>query len=174
MDELADNINIAIENNFKTIKANETFYKRVGEECRELARLFREQINEYFNFEYLIRYYLCTMIFGAVDNLGKNAKITTWDGRIWYFQFYDLDTTIGLDNTGFLKYDSDIEVEAGIFNTSGSKLWTKVARVFDAEIKEQYSLMRQKQFTVDNIMKYLYGEQINKIPETFYKRFSCL
>lgn len=45
LDELADNINIAIDNNFKTIKANETFYKRVGEECKELARLFREQIN---------------------------------------------------------------------------------------------------------------------------------
>lgn len=45
LDELADNIDIAIENNFMNITANSTFYKRVGEECRELAKLFREQIN---------------------------------------------------------------------------------------------------------------------------------
>ena len=65
--------------------------------------LFKEQIEEYFNLEYLLRYYLVVMMFGAVDNLGKNAKITTWDGRIWYFQFYDLDTTLGLDNTGLAQ-----------------------------------------------------------------------
>lgn len=53
--------------------------------------LFKEQINEYFNKEYLIRYYLCTMIFGLVDNLGKNMMLTTWDGLVWYPQFYDLD-----------------------------------------------------------------------------------
>ena len=30
-------------------------------------------------------------------NLGKNAKIANFgDGR-WYFQFYDCDTTLGLD-----------------------------------------------------------------------------
>lgn len=32
--------------------------------------LFKEQINEYFNKEYLLRYYLTVMVIGAVDNLG--------------------------------------------------------------------------------------------------------
>lgn len=132
--------------------------------------LFREQINEYFNLEYLIRYYLIVTVFGAVDNLGKNAKITSYDGRIWYFQAYDLDTTLGLDNTGFLKFPSDIEVEAGTFNTSGSQLWTKLERVFPEEIKAEYSLMRQKEFTLDNIMSYIYGEQISQIPQTIYNK----
>lgn len=71
-------------------------------------------------------------------------------------------------NTGFLKYDMDIEVEAGVFNTSGSKLWEKVRRVFDTQLKEEYAKMRLDRFTVDNIMKYVAGEQVLQIPERNY------
>lgn len=74
-------------------------------------------------------------------------------------------------NTGFLKFDMDIEMgDENVFNTTGSKLWQKVVLLFDAELKQQYSLMRQDRFTVDNIMKYLYGEQISQIPATFYNK----
>ena len=68
---------------------------------------FKEQISQYFNLEYTIRYYLFTLFVGAVDNLGKNMMISTFDSKIWYPQFYDLDTTLGIDNTGFLKFDCD-------------------------------------------------------------------
>ena len=30
-------------------------------------------------------------------SLGKNMKLATWDGLVWYPQVYDADTTIGLD-----------------------------------------------------------------------------
>lgn len=59
--------------------------------------LIKDTIGEYFNLEYLLRYYLTVMVLGAVDSLGKNMKLTTFDGRIWYPQFYDLDTVLGLD-----------------------------------------------------------------------------
>lgn len=71
-------------------------------------------------------------------------------------------------NTGFLKFDCDIEMQAGIFNTSNSNLWTKLQRVFDAEIKAEYAKMRQAKFTEENLMKYLYGEQISQIPQRNY------
>ena len=61
-----------------------------------------------------------------------------------------------------------IEMEAGIFNTSNSNLWTKLQRVFEAEIKAEYSKMRQAKFTEENLMKYLYGEQISQIPQRNY------
>ena len=102
----------------------------------------------------------------------KNMKLTSFDGGLtWYPQVYDADTCIGLDNTGFLKFDMDIEMgDENVFNTTGSKLWQRVVLQFDADLKEQYSLMRQDRFTVDNIMKYLYGEQISQIPATFYNK----
>ena len=60
--------------------------------------------------------------------------------------------------------------DKNVFNTTGSQLWKKVVLLFDAELKQQYSLMRQDRFTVDNIMKYLYGEQISQIPAYYYNK----
>ena len=56
------------------------------------------------------------------------------------------------------------------FNTTGSRLWQRVVLLFQEELKAQYALMRQGRFTVDNIMSYLYGEQISQIPATYYNR----
>ena len=132
---------------------------------------FKDNFGNYFNKEYVLRYYLFVLVFGAVDSLGKNMKLATWDGLIWYPQVYDADTTIGLDNTGFLKFDMDIEMgDENTFNTTGSKLWQRIVLLFQDELKAEYSLMRQDRFTVDNIMKYLYGEQISQIPATFYNK----
>jgi hypothetical protein len=132
---------------------------------------FRDNISDYFNLEYLLRYYLYVYVFGAVDSLGKNMKLMTNDGRIWYPQVYDADTVCGLDNTGFMKYDMDIEMDDHqVFNTKSSRLWQKVRLLFDAQLKEQYTIMRQGRFTVDNIMKYFYGEQISQIPATYYNK----
>ena len=60
--------------------------------------------------------------------------------------------------------------DKNVFNTTGSKLWQKIVLLFDAELKTQYSLMRQDRFTVDNIMKYLYDEQISQIPAYYYNK----
>ena len=74
-------------------------------------------------------------------------------------------------NTGFLKFEEDIEMgDVGVFNTTGSILWQKVQRLFAQELKVEYELMRQDRFTVDNIMKYIYDEQISKIPATYYNQ----
>ena len=133
---------------------------------------FKDNIGRYFNLEYLLRYYLYVLVFGAVDSLGKNAKIASFDGGLtWYFQIYDADTTIGLNNSGFLLFGTDIEMgDEGTFNTTGSRLWQRVVYLFQAELKAEYALMRQGRFTVDNIMKYLYGEQISQIPATYYNK----
>ena len=80
------------------------------------------------------------------------------------------DTSTSLDNTGFMKFDCDIEMEANVFNTSNSNLWVKLRRVFAADIEAHYALMRQSRFTEENIMKYLYDEQISQIPEILYNR----
>ena len=133
---------------------------------------FKDNIGRYFNLEYLLRYYLFTLVFGAVDSLGKNAKLASFDGGMtWYFQVYDADTTCGLNNSGFLLFGTDIEMgDENVFNTTGSRLWQRVVLLFQEELKEQYAIMRQGRFTVDNIMKYLYGEQISRIPATYYNK----
>ena len=59
-------------------------------------------------------------------------------------------------------------MEEGKFNTSQSKLWTKLQRVFKDELLAMYSSMRQNQFRYDNILNCLYGDQISKISERLY------
>ena len=130
--------------------------------------LFRETISEHFNKEYLFRYFLVVLMIGAVDSLGKNMKIMTTDGLVWYPTFYDIDTCLGLDNSGYLTIEPDVEIESGSYNTSNSNLWKKVWNYFNAEIKEEWSKMRQGNFTLDNLMNYIYDEQIAKIPAKMY------
>ena len=130
--------------------------------------LFRDAISEHFDREYLFRYYLTVLLIGGVDSLGKNCKLFTVDGRIWYPLFYDIDTCLGIDNSGFLTIQPDVEIEAGSFNTSGSKLWSKVWEYFNAEIKAEWELMRKGDFNLDNIMSYIYGQQISQIPPKMY------
>lgn len=130
--------------------------------------LFRETVSEHFNKEYLFRYFLMVLFIGAVDSLGKNMKIFTMDGKIWYPQFYDMDTVLGIDNSGYLTIAPDVEIEDGSYNTSNSNLWSKVWNFFNLELKEEWKKMRQDRFTLDNLMKYIYGEQISKIPTKLY------
>ena len=61
-----------------------------------------------------------------------------------------------------------MEIEEGSFNTSNSNLWTKVMEYFATDLKEEWAKMRQKNFTLENIMKYVYGEQISVIPAKYY------
>lgn len=130
---------------------------------------FRDNLEQYFNKEYLLRYFIVVQLFGLVDSLGKNMKLATWDGNIWYPQVYDMDTSCGLDNSGFLKFNSDIEIgDVDVFNTTGSKLWQKVMLLLMDDIKSEYAKLRNTTLTLDNILKYIIEDQIEKIPSTFY------
>lgn len=133
---------------------------------------FKANFEKYFNKEYTFKYYLFTLTMGLVDNLGKNMMLTTWDGNIWFPCFYDLDTCLSLDNSGYIQFDSDIEIQAGTYNTSGSQLWTKLWKNFEPELKKMYVDMRSTIFKEENLFNILLGEQIDKIPESLYNEDS--
>lgn len=132
--------------------------------------LFKEQFDTYFDRQSVFRYYLFVQVFGGIDSLGKNMKIVTFDGVKWYLQVYDLDSLMGLDNTGALTFDVDIEVESGVFNTSNSKLWSKIRLYFANELKQEYINMRNGVFTLENMYKYFYDNQMDKIPVRYYNK----
>lgn len=131
---------------------------------------FKDNIEQYFNKKYLLRYYIYVNIFASVDSLGKNMKLASWDGgNTWYLQPYDCDTSIGLDNTGFLRFSSDIEIgDKDTFNTTSSVLWQKVSRIFEADIRSEYALLRASTLKLENLYKYIIEDQIDKIPKYYY------
>lgn len=135
---------------------------------------FRDNLEQYFNKEYLIRYFIIVHIFALVDSLGKNMKIASFDGgNTWYPQVYDMDTSCGLDNSGFLLFDSDVEIGdkisgRNVFNTTSSNLWQKVMILLMDDIKAEYAKLRNTTLTLNNIIKYIVEDQIEMIPSTFY------
>ncbi|MCI6931485.1 MAG: hypothetical protein MR750_09575 [Methanobrevibacter boviskoreani] len=53
-------------------------------------------------------YYVYLIRFGAVDQVLKNAMLTTDDGFHWYYINYDNDTILGLNNLGNLTFGPNI------------------------------------------------------------------
>ena len=78
-------------------------------------------------------YYVYLMRFGAVDQVAKNAMLTSEDGIHFYFINYDNDTILGLDNDGKLSYDWRIDRQSKITGTNfyvyaahDSALWNRL------------------------------------------------
>lgn len=85
-------------------------------------KAFREGFSNYFSFEYCLAYYLQMITFTQTDNAGKNAMFDTWyDGRL-YPRPYDMDTQMGLDNSGndIKSPASELNIDTCTANISGS------------------------------------------------------
>lgn len=57
------------------------------------------------NFQSVSEYYTICMVLGLVDSVMKNLNIKTWsgknpDGATWVTAFYDMDTCLGINNSG--------------------------------------------------------------------------
>ena len=94
--------------------------------------------------------------------------LDTADNKIFFPRFYDIDTVCSYDNSGQLKFDVDIEMEQGYWNTSTSRLWTRIRELMHDDIVATYNNMRQNGISYENMMKYIYDEQIAKIPQSYY------
>ena len=88
---------------------------------------WQAHISEYCDVEQACRYYLNVMTMGMIDNFAKNCIINMYGDDIWWFSFYDMDSSLGLDNTGYNKFDSNIEPShEGVYNCSTSRMWVKL------------------------------------------------
>jgi len=84
------------------------------------------------------------------DSRGKNMMLASWgpveEGGeyIWFPIFYDLDTQLGLNNSGIPTYNYDTDAtESNAFSTSNSVLWNNLLAVFGPEIAAKYIELRE-------------------------------
>ena len=60
-----------------------------------------------YNEESLYKYFVTALLFGLIDNFGKNSTYRSWNNGQYYIDFYDLDCALGGGNQGQLDISPD-------------------------------------------------------------------
>ena len=113
---------------------------------------FKKDINDYFNLDSLLNYYIMVEASHLIDNTSKNLLLITYDGTIWYTSLYDLDTSWGTYWNGIdlVNYsETNILLE--------NNLWKRVKDNFTDELVERYFYLRGSILTKGNIMNEFYS-----------------
>ena len=141
-----------------------------------VSNKFKTEINDYFNLNHLLTYYLFTDYWASVDQRAKNIIWRTWDGLHWYSTYYDGDTAMSIRNDAFMVYlynvtrdTYDSERAKYAFEGHNSWLWCLVLANFEDELKECASRLRNQLTTevmlneFNNVMQGNWSErQYNK------------
>ncbi len=122
---------------------------------------FKANLQNYFNVESLIDYYLYGIESTNLDGFGKNQLFFTYDGIHWIAIVYDLDSTWGLwPNGSKILSNTYAREQFEDFNGNGREgnlLYIRLQKLFINEIKTRYAELRQNIFT--------YPYLINKFEE---------
>ena len=110
---------------------------------------FRCEFSKHFDKEYCLVYFVLTELLLCYDSRGKNMMLASFGPHeiggdyVWYPTFYDIDTQLGLNNSGAYLWDYDADVtEDGLFSTPTSVLWVNLYAAFNEDIKNKYRVLR--------------------------------
>ena len=110
---------------------------------------FEREFRERFDMEYCLVYFILTELLVQYDSRGKNMMLATWGPQtaggnyIWYPIFYDVDTQLGINNSGVPLWDYDVNPsDDNVFSTANSVLWNNFYKCFLTEIKAKYAALR--------------------------------
>ena len=130
----------------KPVTYGNVTYKYDTKEYRRAK--FTNELNEHFDPEYLATYFIMTEVFECYDSRGKNCMMASWGpleengNYIWYPIFYDIDTQLGINNSGLPSFEFNIDVtDQSSFSTSDSVLWNN----FYTYYKGSYILSKYQQ-----------------------------
>ena len=119
-------------------------------------------IDNYIDRKSMMDYIILCQVCDLWDHLHKNTLYTTWDGNIWHFLPYDVDTVFGLHFTG-VYYDADGVTELHpasslrVPSSSANSSWGTLAKfrlIYGAALDSRYAELRRKNIiSVDNILQ---------------------
>ena len=119
---------------------------------------FVNDLTKHFNLEYLVTYFVMTEVFECYDSRGKNMMMASWGPQkaggeyIWYPIFYDIDTQLGINNTGIPSFEYYVDAtEDGTFSTNDSVLYNNLYRNFKGAIIQKYRQLRGNSSTYDTL-----------------------
>lgn len=125
---------------------------------------FAKEFDKWFDQEYCAVYFIMTEMLLLYDSRGKNMMLASWgpkeDGGnyIWYPIFYDIDTQLGVNNSGVPSWEYYTEPSpfdgTGVFSTAGSVLWYNFEKCFLDTAKTYYREMRKNNLTYEKLKGY--------------------
>lgn len=153
-------------------------------ETERTARLtkFTNEFNDYFLRDFVSFYYVLTEFLMMIDSRGKNMMFACYDADPdnntghWLPIFYDMDTMLGVDNSGNLRFSYDAEddlpdtfnLTATYNETQYSVLWCNFKEAFFEDIKDMYQKLRQGgAFNYNTILANYNNNQANAWNETY-------
>ena len=141
---------------------------------------FATEVEQYFNKDFLLTYYIYTDYAASVDQRAKNMLLRTWDGKIWYITYYDGDTQYGKRNDCFLAYDYtidrdtyDAEASKYAFEGRESWLWNLVLANLQDDLRRCAANFRAK-MTPDRVLSMLTVEQMGNWSDRAYNKSGYL
>lgn len=139
---------------------------------------FAEEFTLHFDMHYCAVYFIMTEMILAYDSRGKNMMLGSWGPRdwrrdadgepmvdengkkipgeyIWFPIFYDIDTQLGVNNSGVPSWEYYEEAtKNGTFSTSSSVLWVNFYSCFKNQITNEYAKLRNGNLNYDQLYGY--------------------
>ena len=131
---------------------------------------FQYEFADHFNLEYCLVYFIMTELLIQYDSRGKNMMLGSWGPQklggeyIWYPLFYDIDTQLGVNNSGVPSWEYYTEAtETNQFSTSDSVLWNNFFTCFYNDIVAKYNELRKGNLNITNLDGYYnYDPEVSK------------
>lgn len=134
------------------------------------ASSFKNGFASYFNKDAMIDYYIILEAFYADDDVDKNLSMCTWDGNIWYFLWYDMDTILGLYwNGSKLLSSSGSVLNSPEPGESGKRFWNMFYTAFKPEIIERWNYLKTNALSYNNVIG-RYSDFMSQISQEAYER----
>ena len=148
--------------------------------CKDLdtwkSTKFVNEINQYFDKDYILTYYLFTDYDARVDQRVKNMMWRTWDGLRSLLSYYDGDSSWGDRNDSFLKYlytvsrdTYDFEKGGYAFEGYDSWLWCLVLANLQDDLKRCAKNLREK-MTTERVLNMMNVEQSGNWCERLFNK----
>lgn len=127
----------------KTVTYGSTTYTYDSYEYR--YQKFKNELTNHFNLDYVATYFVVTEVLELYDSRGKNCMMASWGPMkkggdyIWFPIFYDMDTQLGINNTGIPSFEYYIDAtDEGSFSTNDSVLWNNFYTCFKDAVTQKY------------------------------------
>lgn len=130
-------------------------------------------LDEYFDVENIIDYILFAQITSNYDGWGKNWQWTTWDGKKWFMNYYDLDGLFGCNFVGYFaenasrSHTMDYTMESIINRFSPTE---QVYRIYADDIVTRYHQIRSELGISPEFVIKLIKDMAAQVGEDYYSK----